>query len=160
MVARAKGAQVVAVDPSTERREAAIALGCVEVIDPVASDVVGRLRDVTGGEGVAASIDAAGVEPALTAALRSTRPDGQIVVVAHHHDPYPLRSGHIIFGEVRVTGSLIYDSDDFRAVIAAMAAGVYPSDGWTDVIGMDAVGDGLESLRTRSSNKLLVRVGV
>lgn len=159
MALRQRSAATVVVDPAPERRAAAAALGADMVIDPLVDDPASAVRELTHGEGAAASIDAAGVESALTSALRSTRPDGQVVVVAHHHHPYPLRSGHLIFGEVRLTGSLIYDKDDFADVIAAMADGTYPTEGWTEVISMEAVENGLRSLRDRSSNKLLVRVG-
>lgn len=158
MALRAAGAEAVVVDPSEHRRRTAIEVGASAAVDPAQTDPAVAVRDLTDGLGAAASIDAAGVEPALTAALRSTRPDGMVVVVAHHHDPYPLRSGLLIFGEVRLTGSLIYDSGDFEAVIAAVAAGTYPSAGWTEVIEMDDVEAGLANLRDQTSDKVLVRV--
>ena len=37
------------------------------------------------------------VKAALRAALRSTRPDGEVVLVAHHYEPLELRSGTLIF---------------------------------------------------------------
>ena len=123
---RAEGASVLVVDPAPARRSAAVALGAQHVFDPADDDVVDAVRSLTDGLGADRSIDAAGSDAALAAALRSTRPDGVVVVVAHHHQPFPLRSGSLIFNEVSLTGSLIYESEDFAWVIDAMAARSLP----------------------------------
>ena len=92
-------------------------------------------------------------------ALRSTRPDGVVVVVAHHHQPFALRSGSLIFNEVSLTGSLIYEPVDFAWVIDALARGRYPTDGWVTTIDLDrVVEDGLLALREQTDNKILVDV--
>ena len=156
---RADGVEVIAVDPSSERRSAARALGAREAVDPSDTDIVSMVRDLTDGIGAAGAIDAAGASAAFAAAVRSTRPDGTVVVVAHHHEPLPLRSGSLIFGEVTVTGSSIYDTNDFAWVIKAMQSGAYPLDGWITTIELDrVVEDGFEPLRAHSVNKVLVRL--
>jgi (R,R)-butanediol dehydrogenase/meso-butanediol dehydrogenase/diacetyl reductase len=153
---RRDGIDTVVIDPSPSRRSAALALGATCVIDP-SENVVAALRDATSGIGVAASVDAAGAESAFQAAVRTTRPDGVVVIVAHHHEPIQLRSGSLIFGEVQVTGSAIYDSSDVAWVIEAMEAGAYRLEGWVTTIELDrVVDDGLTPLRSRESNKILV----
>jgi len=157
---RAEGIDAVVADPSAVRRDAARMLGATHAFDPASDDVVAAVRDLTDGLGAAGAVDAAGVAPAVQAALRSTRPDGTIVVVGHHTDPIAVRSGSLIFSEAHLTGSLIYTRDDVQWVIDAMARGAYPLDGWVDVIEMDrVVEDGLLALREQAANKLLVRVG-
>jgi (R,R)-butanediol dehydrogenase/meso-butanediol dehydrogenase/diacetyl reductase len=152
-------AQVVVVDPSSVRRVAAVALGAEFVVDPSDADVVEVVRELTGGVGAACSIEASGTEQALTAALRSTRPDGAVVVVAHHRTPYPLRSASLIFNEIVLTGSLIYETSDFRWVIDGMQRGAYPLDGWVTEIALDrVVDDGFAPLRAQQANKIVVRV--
>ena len=82
-----------------------------------------------------------------------------VVVVAHHHQPFPLRSGSLIFNEVSLTGSLIYESADFAWVIDALARGRYPTEGWVTTIDLDrVVEDGLLALREQAANKILVDV--
>jgi (R,R)-butanediol dehydrogenase/meso-butanediol dehydrogenase/diacetyl reductase len=150
---------VVVVDPSSGRRSAATLLGAEHVLDPTGADVVALVRELTDGQGAECSIEAAGAESALTAALRSTRPDGTIVLVAHHRAPYPLRSASLIFNEVTLTGSLIYDRSDFRWVLDAMERGEYPLDGWVTEIELDrVVEDGLVPLRAHQANKVVVRI--
>ena len=151
--------EAVVVDPSAARRTAALSLGARAVIDPGTDDAAAAIRDITNGLGAHASIDAAGVSSSILSAVSSTRPDGTIVVVAHHHQPLPLRSGHLIFNEVIVTGSSIYDRDDFVWVIDAMQRGSYPIDSWVTTIEFDrVVEDGFETLREQRANKILVRV--
>ena len=157
---RDAGVHVVAVDPSPARRAAATALGAQVVVDPAEDDVASAVRDLTHGLGADAAIDAAGVPSAFSAALRSTRPDGIVVVVAHHNEALSLRSGHLIFNEIAITGSSIYDADDFAWVIDAMQRGAYPLDGWISTIQLDrAVEDGFEALREQRVNKVLVQLG-
>ena len=50
-------------------------------------DAVSAIRDLTGGRGAHASVDAAGVPAAFRAMLHGTRIDGTAVVVAIHHHP-------------------------------------------------------------------------
>lgn len=153
------GVNVVAVDPSVARRATASALGAQTVIDPASDDVAAAVRDLTHGLGADAAIDAAGVPSALSAALRSTRPDGTVVLVAHHHQPLAVRSGHLIFSEITLTGSSIYDAQDIAWVIDAMQRGAYPLDDWITTIELDrVVEDGFQALREQRVNKVLVRL--
>lgn len=159
MALRHCGVNVISVDPSPIRRAAASALGARTVMDPTSNDVVAAVRDLTHGLGAHAAIDAAGVPSSLATALRSTRPNGTVVLVAHHHQPLALRSGHLIFSEIALTGSSIYDADDIGWVIAAMQLGAYPLDDWITTIELDrVVEDGFEAMREQRVNKVLVRL--
>jgi NADPH2:quinone reductase len=57
--ARAQGAQVIGVVGSEEKRQLALANGCTEVV-LAGADVVGRVRGLTSGRGVAAVYDSIG----------------------------------------------------------------------------------------------------
>jgi (R,R)-butanediol dehydrogenase / meso-butanediol dehydrogenase / diacetyl reductase len=156
---RVLGIRCVVSDPSAVRRDAAESLGAEQVLDPASDDTVAVVRELTDGAGADGAVDAAGVDPALTAALRVTRPNGTVVIVAHHETPLDLRSWSLISTETYLTGSLLYEPEDYRAVIEAMARGHYPLDGWVDTIGLtDVVGAGLEPLRRQERNKVLVSI--
>src|SRR5215211_5302855 len=156
---KARGVRVLVSDPSPMRRRVAAGLGAELVIDPSSDDPVAAARDLTGGVGAAGAVDAAGVPGALRAAVASTRADGTVVVVAHHHDGgLPLTSGHLIFNEVHVTGSAMY-TDEFPLVLAGMAAGHYPMTGWVTTVAMDRiVEDAIEPLARQEALKILVEV--
>jgi alcohol dehydrogenase len=76
LVARAAGAEVVAVDVSEAALAAARALGATPV--PAGADAVARVREVTGG-GAHVTLDALGSAATARAALESLRPRGRHV---------------------------------------------------------------------------------
>lgn len=156
---QAQNVRVVVSDPAPWRRDVARGLGAELVLDPVADNVVEAVRDLTGGLGAAGALDAAGAASAFKAAVAGTRPDGTVVVVAHHHGhPLPLTSSALIFNEVRVTGSAVY-LDEFPDVLAAMAQGAYPLDGWVTTVPLaDVVTRGLAPLRRQEALKVLIDV--
>src|SRR2546421_10818711 len=82
---RRRGVEAIVVDPSPARRTALTALGARTVLDPNACDVVAAIRDLTGGRGADASIDAAGGAKGLVAVLRRAPGGGGAGVGANHH---------------------------------------------------------------------------
>ena len=128
------------------------------MLDPRDTDVVVALRDFTGGRGVDASVDAAGVPAAFQAALRGTAVDGNVVVVAIHTQPLQIHPMEILMSEARITGVAL-SCGAFPSVIAEMAAGAYPADGWVETITFpQLIRDGFERLHRQDGVKLLVDV--
>jgi 2-desacetyl-2-hydroxyethyl bacteriochlorophyllide A dehydrogenase len=80
-LAAAMGARVIAVDPSAERREMALAKGADVVIDPAADDPAQAIRDLTHGEGADKAMDATSSPEARRNAVRSTRIFGTACLV-------------------------------------------------------------------------------
>jgi len=74
-------ARVIVADISAEKRDAALALGADEVVDPVLEDAAGRIREATGGEGVAAVVDFVGTDDSLALAAASIGRQSLVVVV-------------------------------------------------------------------------------
>ena len=158
---RAWGVDVVVSDPSERRREAVRSLGVTHVLDPIDTDVVGAVKELTDGAGAAASIDAAGVPAALDAAIRSTAPDGRVVLVAVPLKPLEIDVGRFHQSRVFLTASTGTSPtpDAFREVIELMAAGHYPADGWTETIAFDdVVEEGFEALHRQEKVKVLIDV--
>jgi len=155
---RQRGIEVIAVDPSPQRRLVLARLGA-RVLDPTACDPVEAIRDLTGGRGAHASVDAAGVPAAFHAMLHGTRVDGTAVVVAIHHVPVVVPPFDLLMPEVNLTGVAL-SAHAFPSVIAAMAAGSYPLDGWVETIPFENIVDrGFERLRRQEGLKILVDVG-
>jgi (R,R)-butanediol dehydrogenase/meso-butanediol dehydrogenase/diacetyl reductase len=132
------------------------ALGAPVVLDPGEADVVTAIRDLTGGHGADASVDAAGVPAAIRAGLHGTRIDGNFVVVAIHEKPIEIPPFDLLMPEVRLTGVAL-SCNDFPAVIDAMAVGTFPTDGWVSTIAFERlIEDGFERLHRQEALKLLV----
>jgi (R,R)-butanediol dehydrogenase / meso-butanediol dehydrogenase / diacetyl reductase len=153
-----RGVEAIIVDPSPTRRSALARLGARTVLDPTACDVVAAIHDLTGGRGAHASIDAAGGAKAFAAMLHGTRIDGTAVVVAIHHEPVVIPPFDLLMPEVHLTGVALSVSA-FPSVIAEMARGSYPLDGWVETIPFDGlIEQGIARLRRQQGMKIVVDV--
>lgn len=153
---RRRGVRVIMSDPAASRRQVLRGLGVESVLDPKDCDVVSAIKDLTGGRGADASIDAAGVPAAFAAALHGTAVDGTCVVVAIHTRPLEIHPMDILMSEARITGVAL-SCNAFPAVIAEMAAGAYPEGGWVESIPFESLIDrGFERLHRQEGTKILV----
>jgi len=155
---KARGVDVIIVDPSPLRRKVMQRLGVRAALDPADCDPIAAIRDLTQGRGAHASVDAAGGAAAFNAMLHGTRVDGTAVVVAIHHVPVVIPPFDLLMPEVNVTG-VAMSVHAFPSVIAAMARGSYPLDEWVETIPFEALVErGLERLRRQEGLKILVDV--
>ncbi|MFC9789132.1 zinc-binding dehydrogenase [Rhodococcus sp. NPDC127528] len=141
--------RVIVSEVSEGRRALAAALGA-DAIDPRAVDPVSYAREVTAGQGVDASFDAAGVGKAtFMPALDALRKGGRTVAVAMYHEAIDIDPGTFMVTEKVCTGSFAYTRDDFRSVIDAVADGrIDPAPLVTSRIRLDEVLDkGIHLLR-------------
>ena len=88
----AGAAPIVAVDPVEAARERALAFGADLALDP-SEDVAARVRELTGGAGLAYAFDFAGVAPVREQAVRCLERDGGLVLVGLTVQPLTLRNG-------------------------------------------------------------------
>jgi L-iditol 2-dehydrogenase len=83
-VAPLAGARLVCVtEPLAHRRKVAAQLGVAAAFDPAEDDVVGGIKDRTGGEGVDVAFEVAGSHRATADAVRALRPGGTLVLVGY-----------------------------------------------------------------------------
>ena len=91
MCAQVRGASlVIAVDVDGGRLARAAERGC-ETIDPGREDVVERVLELTGGEGVDCAIEAVGLPELVTTAATVTRPGGRVAVIGVILAPYEIQ---------------------------------------------------------------------
>jgi (R,R)-butanediol dehydrogenase / meso-butanediol dehydrogenase / diacetyl reductase len=155
---RARAVETIIIDPSPQRRAVLAALGARSVLDPGGCDVVAAIRDLTGGHGAHASVDAAGGAAAFHAMLHGTRIDGAAVVVAIHHEPVVIPPFDLLMPEVRLTGVAL-SVNAFPSVIEEMARGTFPLYGWVETIPFaNLIDRGIERLRRQQGMKILVDV--
>ena len=117
MLGRALGATVIGVDPVAERRAMALRCGAEVALDSSDPDLIARIVEAAGGEGVAASIDTSGQPAARAAAVDALRTQGTYVEVGVGHDPTIRPSQQIIFGEVILRGSWIYKQHEWEGLL-------------------------------------------
>ena len=111
VVARARGAEVILVEPNPVRRRGAGRFAPEAVIDPTTQDVVAEVRQWTGGIGADVVICANPVAAAQAQAVQMVRRGGQVVLFGGlpKADPTTHLDGNLIhYGEVRVVGAFSY----------------------------------------------------
>jgi Zn-dependent alcohol dehydrogenase len=119
--ARLAGAsRIIVSDPVAARRDAALALGATEAIDPTASDAVAAAHDLTeAGVGVDWAFDAVGRSAVVAAGIDATRKGGTVVMVGVPplDDPftYPLPAV-LAVAEKKIVGSLLGSCNSLRDI--------------------------------------------
>ena len=81
MLANARGARVIAVDPSPDRCRKATQLGAAAAVDPSVRDPVEQIRELTSGRGASAVVETSGATAAADAALAALAPWGRLCAV-------------------------------------------------------------------------------
>lgn len=119
--ARFAGASRILVsDPVAERREAALALGATDALDPTTDDVVAAAFDLSpGGIGVDWAFDAAGRSSLIGVGLAATRKGGTTVMVGvpSLDDPLTIDLPAVLAaGGKRLVGTLLGDCDSRRDI--------------------------------------------
>jgi (R,R)-butanediol dehydrogenase/meso-butanediol dehydrogenase/diacetyl reductase len=158
---RARGvARVVMVEPAPARAETIRSLGAETVLDPDQVDVPERLREISDGYGADVSIETAGTQGSFSSALAGTAKQGRIQLVATYGAPVSFQPNELVLAERSLLSSCAYIGRDFDAVIAKMAAGAYPTEGWVDRVPLEQIVEkGFLALRDQLAMKVLVDVG-
>jgi alcohol dehydrogenase len=122
MIAKALGAQVIAVDPSAASRQRATELGADHVLAAADPDVIAELSD----GGVQVSLDALGSAATAAAGVRSLRRRGRHVQVGLMLDANAeagLPWGPVVARELQVLGSHGMAAADYPQLLALIVDG-------------------------------------
>lgn len=150
---RLAGARRVYVsEPQDGRRAVADELG-MKGIDPTEVNPVRWVSSQTNG-GADVAYEAAGVEPALEAALRTTIRGGEVLLISVFEEPATIQPNYLMMAERSIVGSIAYRTGpraaeyEFATVLEAISEGrLDPEPFVTKRIGLDdVVEDGFEAL--------------
>jgi aryl-alcohol dehydrogenase len=120
---------VVAVDPLQSRRDVAAKYGAVGV-DPTGTDVVGKVKDLTGG-GATYAIDTTGISPVVKQAQLSLRNRGTLVALGLGAEEYTIDALDLLASGKIIRSTIEGDSDPHEMVprlIGLNAAGEFDVD--------------------------------
>jgi len=109
-LAAAMGAEVIAVDISSERVAKAKEFGAAHAIDSSKTDAVEEIRKLTGGKGVTRALDASGSPVARNAAVRATRTWGKVALVGEGGELTVNVSQDMIRKQLTVLGSYTFSN--------------------------------------------------
>ena len=122
-LAKLAGARVIATSGDGGKLERARALGADACLDYRDGKIVDGVMDFSGGRGVDVVIDNVG-EATWGASLRSLRRGGRLVTCGATSGPNPLSDLQRVFiRQLQIFGSTLGTQDEFRALLAAVAAG-------------------------------------
>lgn len=114
LVARARGARVLVVEPDPGRRALAADLGFT-VLEP--GDAVDAAEVV---------FEVSGSASGILAATRHAAIRGRVVVVAIFPEPTPVALFDLFWKELDLRGARVYEPDDFEEALELLAAGALP----------------------------------
>src|SRR5437763_1103970 len=152
LVARAREARVLVVEPDAGRRALAEELGLAAFAptDDVATAI--------GEGGAEVVVEGSGSEAGILAATQHASIRGRVVVVAIFPEPKPVALFDLFWKELEVRGARVYEPEDFEAAIDLIAGGTLPLDRViTGVEPLERVPALFDELRAgRSAMKILV----
>ena len=122
LVARARTARVLVVEPDETRRALAAELGFA-AYDPAGDDVAAAVSDATGGAGADVVFEVSGSPAGILAATQLACLRGRVVVVAIFSEPKPVALFDLFWKELELIGARVYEPEDFDAAIDLLAAG-------------------------------------
>ena len=115
--ALARGAQVIAIDPSAEKRELALQFGATHAL-PGGEDVVAKVQELTNDDGVDIAFEAVGLPITFTQAIDLAGFAGRVVYVGYSKAPVTYQTQFFNLKELDIMGSRNATLADFEAVIA------------------------------------------
>ena len=113
----ARGAKVIAIDPSAEKRELALKLGATHAL-PGGEDVVAKVQELTNDDGVDIAFEAVGLPITFTQAVDLAGFAGRVVYVGYSKSPVTYQTQFFNLKELDIMGSRNATLTDFEAVIA------------------------------------------
>lgn len=121
---KARGCQKIIVsEVSSMRKDFARTFGAHIIIDPSKEDLVARCLELCENQGVNVGFDAAGVQVALNAAMKSIRVRGTLVNIAIWEKPAQLMMNDLVFRERHYMGVATYVKGDFEQILNAISSG-------------------------------------
>lgn len=121
-LAKAKGAEVIAVDVADDKLELARECGADIVVNAATGQAHKEIKKATGG-GAHIVIVTSGSRAAYETALRSIRKAGTLAIVGMAPEPVPLSTVAVVSGEFRIVGSAVGSREELREVLQLAAEG-------------------------------------
>jgi (R,R)-butanediol dehydrogenase / meso-butanediol dehydrogenase / diacetyl reductase len=121
LVARARGARVLLVEPDGGRRALAEELGFT-ALEP-GDGVDAALAAESAGAGADVVFEVSGSAPGILAATRHAAIRGRVIVVAIFPEPEPVALFDLFWKELEVRGARVYEPEDFDAALELLAVG-------------------------------------
>ncbi|ACQ82361.1 Alcohol dehydrogenase GroES domain protein [Beutenbergia cavernae DSM 12333] len=158
--ARQLGAeQIILMGRHPARTDLGVELGATDVVAERGAEGIARVRELTGGDGAHAVLEAVGHMPAYEQAVGVVRPGGVISRVGvPQYSSAPVGFGSLFGPNVTLTGGPAPARAYIERLMPAVLDGtVDPGRVFDSTVALDDVADGYRAMDARTSLKVLVR---
>ncbi|MCP8896186.1 zinc-binding alcohol dehydrogenase family protein [Shinella daejeonensis] len=114
----ARGADVIAVDPSGDKRALALAFGARHALPAGGEELTREVAKLTGDDGVDVAFEAVGLPATFTQAVDLAGFSGRVVYVGYSKAPVTYQTQFFNLKELDIMGSRNATLEDFHAVVA------------------------------------------
>ncbi len=121
-LAKARGAEVIAVDVADDKLELARECGADVMVNAIKTQAYREIKKATGG-GAHVVMVTSGSRAAYETALRSIRKAGALAIVGMAPEPVPLSTVAMVSGEYRIVASAVGSREDLRETLQLAADG-------------------------------------
>ena len=149
---------IVTTDTAPFNREMSLKQGATAALDPLAEDVVAKIKDLTGGRGADLAIVAAGAPGILDQASACVRKRGEIGLVAMITEKIPFYCYSVVFNEQTLYGAMTYETRDFEKAAEMVNGGLDLSAFVTQKLSLDRSQEALDLLSQKKENVVKVIV--
>jgi threonine dehydrogenase-like Zn-dependent dehydrogenase len=157
LVAKARGARVIAVDVLDSRLAMARELGADETVDSRSVDTVARLRELTHGAGVDAAVECSGSPVAQNAALDAARRFGSVAFVGESRSTTINPSDQMIRKLLRVMGGWYFALWEYPEVSQFIVDHALPVEKLiTHRFAIDDAAEAFRAFNARETEKALI----
>jgi len=159
-VARASGARVLICGTEADRERLALAheLGAYETLVVGTDDVVGRVRELTRGDGADLFIECSGAPAAAQLGLEATRRCGRYLQIGLFSRPFELDLALVAYKELRVFGSLGQRWSAWRRALTLLEEGrVRTRPLVTDIMPLSAWREAFERFERKEAIKVVLQ---
>ena len=156
------GLDVIIAEPNPNRATFAEGLDVGTVIDPRQAGAAERIRDLTGGNGVDATIECSGNAAALNLGIEVTRSRGAVVQTGLNTGPTSIDPMQVSLKDLSIIGTWCYPIYDWPRVIGLVAGGRFPVEKVVSrrIDSEDVVPAGFEALLDPEGDEMKVLVSV
>lgn len=162
-IARAAGAaKVIASDPKPKRLELAGRMGADVLVNPSEEDLVERVLQETGGDGVDVACEMSGDPSAISQALKSVRSGGRVQLLGLPKGKVPVHlSEDVIFKGITIYGVIgrkMYET--WHQMRRFLSSGLFdPTPVITHHFPLTAIDDALATIRSGEAGKVILSIG-
>ena len=150
--------QIIIMGRHPDRLALAREFGATDVVTDRGEEAVERVRELTGGSGVHAVLEAVGTEQSTVTAVEIARPGGAVGRVGVPHYPTIPQAQPLFYKNVSVGGGPAPVRAYIEELLPDILDGsIQPGRVFDRVVGLDGVPDGYRAMNDRESIKVMVQ---